>query len=68
MTTKQMGTLAPPGAADFVPKKSEYLKVIPTTTRYQKLVALAREYGCTWTKVAYYAIDEFLEKNPPKKS
>lgn len=48
-------------------KRSEYLKILPSGTRYQRLVALAREYGCSWTKVAYYAIDQFLEKNPPRK-
>lgn len=61
----EMGTNIQPGCEEFVPVQSQYLKISPTSQRYQLLLALAQEMGISWSKIAYYAIDEFLRQNPP---
>ncbi len=50
------------------PEESQYLKVARSTMRYRRLLALAREHGCSWQEVARIAIDTYLTKNPPTKS
>lgn len=52
---------------DYAPRRSQYLKVSPSTTRYHMLVKKGIEDGMTWQEVARQAIDWYLLSFPPKK-
>jgi hypothetical protein len=52
---------------DYAPRRSQYLKISPSTVRYHMLVKKGLEDNMTWQQVARQAIDWYLLSFPPKK-
>jgi hypothetical protein len=50
------------------PEPSQYLKVAYSSKRYYRLMALAREMGCSWQSIALLAIDELLDRESPHQN
>lgn len=48
--------------------QSQYLKISPSTRRYQELMTLAQECNCSWQEIARTAIDWYLHTKKPKKT
>lgn len=48
-----------------VKPRVEYFKLSPSTSRYHKLMAVARALNCRWQDIVRAAIDEYLSKFPP---
>lgn len=44
--------------------KVEYFKFSPTTSRYHRVMALARARGCRWQDIFRDALDSYLERFP----
>lgn len=47
---------------------SQYLKISYSSKRFYRLMALARELGCSWQSIALEAIDELLDRESPQQN
>lgn len=59
---------ARPGPSSADVATSQYLKISYSSKRFYRLMALARELGCSWQSIALEAIDELLDREAPPKN
>lgn len=60
-------------ARQNAPRKQEgvkalYVRLTPTTFRYQRLLELAKEYDCSYHRIALDAIDWYLRTQTRNKT
>lgn len=56
------------GSAPVPAEPSQYLKISYSSKRFYRLMALARELGCSWQSIALEAIDELLDREAPRQN
>jgi hypothetical protein len=64
-SSPNVGTSGDGRLAALVPKKV-YFGISPSTSRFHRLMAVARRFNIPWQELIRIAIDEYLAKIPQK--